>query len=66
MTSGLLDDPHHWYACAEESRVIAEKMDDPEARRMMFGIAKTYELIAQRADARLCGVVIDEPALWKS
>jgi hypothetical protein len=47
-------------------RVIAEKMDDPEARRMMFGIAKTYELIAQRADARLRGVVIDEPALWKS
>jgi hypothetical protein len=62
----LLDDPHHWYACAEESRVIAEKMHDPEARRMMFGIAITYELIAQRAQERLGSAVVEEPALWKS
>jgi hypothetical protein len=57
MTSAV-DDPHYWYARAEESRVLAEQMVDPEARRIMFGIAKSYDLIAQRTGERLRGEAV--------
>jgi hypothetical protein len=65
MTSAA-DDPHYWYARAEESRVLAEQMVDREARRIMFGIAKSYELIAQRTDERLRGGVVSQQLPWKS
>jgi hypothetical protein len=48
-----MDDPEHWRARAEEARVHAEQMKDPETRRMMLGIAESYEQIARRADERL-------------
>jgi hypothetical protein len=35
----LLDDAEHWLSRAEETRTIAEIMTDPEAQRIMFGIA---------------------------
>ena len=53
MTRNLMDDPEHWRARAEEARVHAEQMKDPETRRMMLGIAESYEQIARRADERL-------------
>ena len=61
-----LDDPHHWYARAEESRVLAEQMVDTQARRIMFGIAKSYELIPRRADERLRSGVVRGQAPRKS
>jgi hypothetical protein len=64
MTSAV-DDPHYWYARAEESRVLAEQMVDPEARRMMFGIAKSYDLIAQRTGERLRGEFVSQQSLSK-
>jgi hypothetical protein len=51
--SALIDDPVHWLARAEEARVIAEDMKDPESRRIMLGIADDYEKLAQRAQERL-------------
>ena len=39
----LLDDPEHWLARAEEIRTIAEFMNDPEAKRIMFDIAEGYD-----------------------
>src|SRR5262245_25423202 len=30
---------------------LAEQMNDPEARRMMLGVVKTYEKLAKRAEA---------------
>jgi hypothetical protein len=51
----LIDNPEHWRARAEETRAIAEKLLDPEARRMMREIADRYEKLAERAERRRAG-----------
>jgi hypothetical protein len=43
----------HGTSRAEEIRTVAEQMTDAEAKRVMFGVAATYELLAWRAEARL-------------
>jgi hypothetical protein len=48
----LLDDAEHWWSRAEETRTIAEIMNDPEARRIMFDIAEGYDRLAERAAER--------------
>ncbi|HYZ42033.1 MAG TPA: hypothetical protein VE687_15655 [Stellaceae bacterium] len=48
----LLDDVGHWLSRAEETRTIAELMNDPEARRVMFDIAAGYDRLAERAAER--------------
>ena len=48
----LLDDVEHWLSRAEETRTIAEIITDPEARRIMFDIAKGYDCLAERAIER--------------
>jgi hypothetical protein len=45
----LLNNVEHWRDRAEEARVHAEQLTDPEARRMMLDIAKSYERLAERA-----------------
>jgi hypothetical protein len=53
MAMALINDPMHWRERAEGTRRIAEDMADPEAKRMMLGIADGYERLAQHADTRL-------------
>jgi hypothetical protein len=48
----LLNDPKHWRGRAEEARMHAERIHDPEARRMMLVIAASYDRIAERAEER--------------
>jgi hypothetical protein len=48
----VIDNPEHWRARAEESRTLAEQMNDAEARRIMLGIADSYEFLAERAVER--------------
>ena len=48
----LIDDAEHWWGRAEETRTIAEIMNDPEARRIMFDIARGYDRLAERAAQR--------------
>jgi len=43
----------HWRNWAEEARIHAEEIRDPGARRLMFGIAESYEHLAAKAEERL-------------
>jgi hypothetical protein len=38
-------DPHFWVDRAADARAIAERLDDPEARRLMLEIAAIYDCI---------------------
>jgi hypothetical protein len=49
----LIDDAEHWHSRAEETRTIAEMINDPEAQRIMCDIAKGYDLLAERAAERV-------------
>jgi hypothetical protein len=48
----------HWRARAQEARRLAEKIEDPEAKRAMQKVAANYERVAQRAEAREAGLNI--------
>jgi hypothetical protein len=42
----------HWRNRAEEARSLGEGMTDEAAKRAMLDIARNYEKIAERAEAR--------------
>jgi len=52
LHSALLDKPERWRKRAEEIRTIADGMRDPEAKRFMPDLAKSYEVIAKLAEDR--------------
>ena len=54
-----IDDPNYFWSRAEETRVMAEQMTDPVAKRMMLGVVETYEKLAKRAEASLKGEKLD-------
>jgi hypothetical protein len=47
-----LDNARHWRARAEEARDLAEQLANPEAKRIMLGIAVSYVALAQMAAER--------------
>jgi len=49
----LLDDAEHWRSRAEETRTIAELMNDPETKRIMLDIADGYARLAEGAAERI-------------
>jgi len=49
----LMNDAKHWRERAEEVRAVAETMNDGEARRLMQGIAESYDHLAERAEQRV-------------
>ena len=53
MARALINDPEHWRDRAEDARRMAEDMADPEAKRMMLGIASGYDRLAEHAEQRL-------------
>jgi hypothetical protein len=52
MPSHIIDDIQHWRDRAEQSRVLAEQMNDAIARDMMLRVASNYERMAEQAVAR--------------
>jgi hypothetical protein len=60
MTS-LLDDPEHWRSRAEEARVFAEKLSDPESKCTMLRIAADYERLAEAAERRTTKELLATP-----
>jgi hypothetical protein len=51
--SGLVDNVEYWRGRAEETRTIAESMEDEASKNIMLGIAKDYDRMAERAEQRL-------------
>jgi hypothetical protein len=52
----LLSNVEHWRDRAEEARVHADQMSNPEAQRMMLEVAAGYDKLAKRAEQRKLGV----------
>jgi hypothetical protein len=48
----VLDDPNHWYNRADETRALAETIDDVETKATMLRIAADYIQLAKRAEDR--------------
>jgi hypothetical protein len=46
-----VNNPRYWRSYAEETRTIAEQMNDPECKRLLMGVAETYAELARRAIA---------------
>jgi hypothetical protein len=55
MVSHFINEPQHWRTRAEEARVLANHMDDSEAKVAMLRIAQEYEHLARRAEDRALG-----------
>ena len=49
----ILHDGPHWRTRAEEFRVLAERLTDPEARASILRIAEEYDKLAKRAETRV-------------
>jgi hypothetical protein len=45
-------DAKHWRDRAGKARATAERMTDPEAKRVMLAIAIGYDKLAKRAEER--------------
>jgi hypothetical protein len=52
MPSHFTNDAKHWRDRAAEMRVLAEEMNDIDARAMMLKLASDYDKLGDRAEAR--------------
>ena len=48
-----LNSPAHWHLRAQESRLLAEQLDDPDAKAAILKIAEEYEQLAVTAAKRV-------------
>jgi hypothetical protein len=49
----LLNNPAHWQLRAEETRLLAAQLIDPEAKATILKIAEEYDRLALRALTRM-------------
>jgi hypothetical protein len=47
-----LSNPAHWHLRAQEARLLAGQMDDPEAKAAILKMADDYDRLAVRATKR--------------
>jgi hypothetical protein len=52
-TRPKIDDPTYWRQRSEEAQRIADRLDDPVAKKTMQEIANSYERLAVLAEMRL-------------
>ena len=50
--SDIANDPEHWRRRAEEARMNAKSIPDPDAKRRMLDVAVSYERLAEKAEER--------------
>jgi hypothetical protein len=48
-----MNNPEHWRLRAEEARLAAKHLDDPEAKAAMLKVAEEYDRVAIRASQRV-------------
>jgi hypothetical protein len=48
----VYEDPEHWRDRADEIRVTAGYVSDPEAKKILFGIAEEYDKLVRLAEER--------------
>jgi hypothetical protein len=49
----LLNNPAHWHLRAQEARLLASYLDDPEAKDSILKMAEEYDRLAIRAKQRM-------------
>ena len=49
----LLNNPAHWQLRAEETRLLAAQLLDPQSKATILKIAEEYERLARRALTRM-------------
>ena len=49
----LLNNPAHWHLRAQEARLLASHLEDPEAKAATLRIAEEYERLAVRVAQRM-------------
>jgi hypothetical protein len=49
----LLNNPAHWHLRAQEARLLAAQLEEPEAKAATMKIAEEYERLAVRAAKRI-------------
>ena len=49
----LLNNPAHWHLRAQEARLLAAVLEDPEAKAATLKIADEYDRLAVRATKRM-------------
>jgi hypothetical protein len=52
FVSAPINDPKHWHARAQQARIRADELPDPESKRRMLKVAENYEELARRAEKR--------------
>jgi hypothetical protein len=50
--AALIDNAGYWKLRAEQTRVVAESIQDDEVRERMLGVVKDYERMAESAEDR--------------
>ena len=53
MPKSRINDPRHWRERAQEARIVADALTDPDSNSRMLRVAEDYEVLAQRAEQRL-------------
>lgn len=53
--SSIRNNPEHWRRRADESRRLAEEMDDHAAKQTLIEVAQSYEELAKLAEAKTTG-----------
>jgi hypothetical protein len=46
-------DPQYWRDRAKKVRADADRATDPRAKRMLLGVAESYDRLAERIEQRL-------------
>jgi hypothetical protein len=49
----LLNNPAHWHLRAQEARLLASQLEDPEAKAATLKVAGEYDRLAVRAARRI-------------